>query len=155
MKGLCGNHKLCNGLGKRFQKGMTPWNKGKKGYKGANRTSFKPGQMPKNYLPVGSERVTAYGYTEIKVADPKKWRAKHVCLWEQEHGPVPKGHVVMFADKNRCNFSQDNLLLVSRAELATINQCRLIFSDIEATKAGLQVARLKHAISRRQKETSR
>ena len=47
---------------------------GKKGIcaDGCERTWFKKGHIPANYRPVGSERVNADGYIEVKVADPNK-----------------------------------------------------------------------------------
>ena len=80
----------------RFPKGLTPWNKGRRGYMGANATSFRKGQMLFNHRPIGSERVTKDGYLERKVREPKKWRAVHVLLWESVHGKVKRGSIVVF-----------------------------------------------------------
>ena len=73
VKGMMYRNKLTTGTGGYFKKGSTPWNKGLKGYMGANKTSFKKGTIPPNYRPVGSERINMEGYTEIKVKDPNKW----------------------------------------------------------------------------------
>ena len=56
------NYGLKSGLSGQFKPGRTPVNKGKK-YPGLYKNSgqFKIGRMPKNYLPVGSERVNADG----------------------------------------------------------------------------------------------
>ena len=53
-----------------FKKYHEPWNKGLKGYIGANKTSFKKGTIPPNYKPVGTERFAKDGYIEVKVKDP-------------------------------------------------------------------------------------
>lgn len=58
----------------------------------------------------------------VKVAEPNKWRMKHILIWEKEHGPVPKTHSVLFLDQNKGNFSLDNLKLVSKAEVLFFNQ---------------------------------
>ena len=102
--------------------------------------------------PVGYERVNVNGYIAIKIAEPNKWRLKHQLIWESLNGPIPKGHVVLFVDRNSLNLSPENLLLVSRSELARLNRHGLIFSDAESTKAGLQIAKIKNAIGSRQKE---
>lgn len=77
IKSLLSRKKIHTGTrGCLYKKGSIPWNKGKKGYMGANRTSFKKGNRPKNWKPVGSERLID-GYTFIKIADPRKWVLKH------------------------------------------------------------------------------
>lgn len=123
----------------RFEKGSEPYNKGKKGLIGPNKTSFKKGQKPLNYRPIGSERVNVDGYHEIKVADPNKWRLKHRVLWEQENGPIPKGHTVIFGDGDKTNLSLDNLILINRAQLARLNKLGLIQNDVELTKTAINV----------------
>ena len=40
---------LTTGTGGYFRKGSIPWNRGIKGYMGANKTSFKKGNIPPNY----------------------------------------------------------------------------------------------------------
>jgi hypothetical protein len=115
---------------------------------------FQPGHIPKNkgvLQPVGTERIDE-GYAEVKIARPNVWKLKHHIIWEAAHGPVPKGHVIMFADGNKRNFDQDNLLLVSRKELATMNRFGLIFPDKELTKAGKVVAEFKLLIGCREQE---
>lgn len=109
-----------------FKKGHTPLNKGTKGLTGANKTSFKRGNSPYNTRKVGSisTRKDSKGplYMWIKVAEPKKWQMLHVYIWEAKYGKVPKGHCVIFKDKNTLNTRLDNLMLVSRDELARLNQ---------------------------------
>lgn len=142
------NHKLNSGLTGRFEKGSVPFNKGKKKYwKGGEETQFKKGNIPLNYRPVGSERINVEGYIEIKVADPRKWKMKHVVEWEKIHGKIPKGHVIIFGDANKNNLNIDNLLLITRSELLRMNRSKLIQKDIELTKTGLNIAKLQNKIS--------
>ncbi|WP_096269380.1 HNH endonuclease signature motif containing protein [Paucisalibacillus globulus] len=147
------NHNLSSGLDGRFEKGSSPWNKGKKGLQiGGKETQFKKGQQPKNYRPVGSERIDSKdGYILIKVQDhgtyQERWRHKHVVVWEKHHGKkVPKNHVIMFADSNKQNLDLGNLILISRSELARMNQQGLFSMDPEVTKAGLNLVRLGNKI---------
>lgn len=122
------NRGLTTGRTGRFEKGMTPWNRGRTGYMGANRTSFKEGNVPHTHKPLWSERVGKDGYVEVSVPErnpytgfPTRYKLKHVWLWEQAHGPRPKGTAVVFRDGDTRNFDPDNLLLVTRAELLAMN----------------------------------
>lgn len=108
-----------------FKKGAKPWNKGKTGYMGANKTSFKKGHKPALWKPVGSERVTRDGYIEVKVRDAQKqnnYELKHRHIWKKHHGEIPENHVVMFKDGDKLNVELSNLLLVSRGQLAVFNR---------------------------------
>jgi hypothetical protein len=145
------NHKLKSGVGSQFTKGHTPFNKGKKGlYFGGVQTQFKKGQKPYNYLPVGSERVRSIrknrpyqdNYIDVKIEDPNVWKAKHILIWEAHHGPVPKGHAVIFGDGNNRNFDPNNLILVSRKQLAVLNHKKLIQNDADLTRTAIVIADL-------------
>ncbi len=111
-------------------------------YAKAAPTMFKKGNLPVQTQPVGTERWRDDGYLWVKVAMPNKWKQKHRIVWESINGPAPKDAKIIFADGNRHNFSVDNLLCVSAAELVRLNQNRLIFNNADATKAGVLVARL-------------
>lgn len=145
------NRGLSSGL--RGSEGMDPPNKGKpKTWSGGEATQFKKGHVPHNYKPVGSERVNGDGYVDIKIADPNKWRGKHLVIWEQHHGrPVPKGYAVIFGDGDRRNFDPDNLILVSRKQLVALNKFRLIRNDANLTRTGLIMADLYQKISERRR----
>ena len=123
------NNSITSGKDCRFLKGHKPWNKGKKGYMGANRTSFKKGHLPHNHRPLWSERVSKDGYIEISVPEKNpytgfktRFKHKHIWLWEQVHGKVPDGYVVIFKDGNVRNFEPTNFELVTRATLLSMNQ---------------------------------
>ena len=140
------NHKISSGLTGHFKPGQVPANKGTKGLYnvGGNRTSFKKGQKPSNFKPVGTERIDRDGYTIIKVSDDgpwhKRWKLKHKVLWEEVNGPVPKGHCLIFLDSDKSNLDLGNLKLVTRKQLARLNQNHLITDNPELTKTGVIVA---------------
>ena len=148
IKGAITRNKLNTGRTGRFEKGRATWNKGTKGLTKANVTSFKKGQKPHNYKPLGSERITKDGYCEIKVNDTgRRWRPKHVLIYEKHHGKVPKGSAVIFLDGDKRNFDIDNLYLVTRSQLAMLNKNSLIQKDAELTKTAINVVDLMKKIS--------
>jgi len=155
------NHGLVSGVDCRFLKGSTPANKGTKGLYnvGGNRTSFKKGQPAKNYKPVGYERIDRDGYTLVKVSDEgpwhKRWKHKHKVVWEEKHGPIPKGHVVLFADQNKRNIHPDNLILIKKSQLSVLNQKGLLHNDAELTKTGIIMADIYRKISERKRNGKR
>jgi hypothetical protein len=116
-------YKAITGCG-RIKKGDKPWNAGLKGWQAGGRskdTQFKLGEKPSNtWRPIGAERTSKDGVLFRKVADTgnKKtdWRAVHVVIWEEDNGPLPPGHIVVFRDKNPDNRNPENLLAVTRAE---------------------------------------
>lgn len=129
------------GRATQFQKGLVPHNKGLRRpgwYRGRMReTQFKKGnrtgKAAKNFRTVGTILTDTDGYLRIKVRDAvhakeptgfgngKVWPFYHRYLWEQKHGPIPAGHVVVFKDGNRANCDLENLELISRADLARRN----------------------------------
>lgn len=157
MKGLLSRKKIHTGTLGQFKKGSIPWNKGKKGYVGANRTSFKKGNKPKNWKPIGSERINAEGYTLIKISNEggmwKRWALKHRVVWEEHHKKkIPKGSVIIFADGDKSNLSIENLICITRNELKVLNKCRLISSVPELTKTGLNIAKIRIKLAELRKE---
>lgn len=147
---------LDSGLTGYFEKGHTPYNKGKHhSFPGMVATQFKKGGIPPNHRPVGSERVTRDGYRERKTAEPNVWRLVHVLNWEAVNGQVPKGHALIFKNGDRTNADVSNLLLVTRAELARMNQKGLISANPEQTEVGQNIARLILATAKRKKEKRR
>jgi len=157
IKSYLTNHNLCNGVVCRFSKGHVPANKGKKMsaevYARASATMFKKGHVPVNHRPVGSERIDSKdGYHLIKVAEPNKWRLKHVILWEQHNGPVPKGHKIVFANQNKDDIRIDNLILASDAQMAVVNKRRLLNSNRDLTEAAFSLASLLIGISKKSKK---
>lgn len=118
-----GRNNLHKGEGTRFRKGHEPWNKGKSYVAGgrSKETRFKKGNRPHTWVPIGTERVTRDGIRERKVTDVggynnKDWKPVHNLVWIEHRGPIPKGSVVVFKDRNRENIVIDNLECITRAE---------------------------------------
>lgn len=121
------------GAGTRFQKGLTPHNKGKKGGPCVSpQTAWKVGQRPMNWQPIGSLRIARMGksdgYLQIKLTDtgypPRDWVMYHRHVWEQAHGPVPPGHVVVFKGERTTEperITPDALELITRRQLMARN----------------------------------
>lgn len=134
-----------------FKKGHVPLNKGTKGmYPNAGgATKFKKGHRPHNYLPVGSETKTSDGYWKVKIADPKTWKMKHVLLWENAYGPIPKGKFVTFLDGNRDHCVLDNLGLISLAANCRRNQLQLYGNTSQLGRVAVATAELIAALKKR------
>ncbi len=111
----------------KFHKGMTPHNKGKggTGYSNSNSGTFKKGCASNNLRPVGSERTDKDGYTLIKISDnPHKWLFKHVHIWINANGPVPKKHLIRFISDNKANFALSNLECMPKSLHVQLNKNR-------------------------------
>ena len=153
VKGVKKRNHIRSGLDGRFQPGHLTHNKGKKGYyvPGGEKGWFKKGNTPPNHHEVGTEVMNTDGYLLIKIAEPNVWKLKHILVWEAANGPAPDGSVVLFLDGNHENTALDNLMLITRAELARLNQRGLISSNADLTKSGVMVARLLSAIGKAKK----
>ncbi len=103
-----------------FEKGHVPHPNAKP--KGPNNTSFKKGNRPYNWKPVGSERINAEGYIEVKIKEPRTWQLKHRRVWEQHHGKIETGMNIRFIDNDRTNCNIENLEAVSDSLNATLNR---------------------------------
>ncbi len=130
----------------RIEKGNKPWNTGTKGLMKANVTTFKKGQKSHNIKPIGYERETVDGYTEVKVADPNVFKLKHRHIWEQAHGPIPKGYALVFKNKDKSDCRLENLEMLSRAELARLNQSFRHLATPETNTACIAMAKIKQRI---------
>ena len=147
------NH-ISSGLTGHFEKGHTPFNKGRKGqhYSGCEKTWFKEGHLPAKHRECGSERIDKDGYVLVKVAEPKRWELKHRVVWEQHNGHIPKGSVIIFLDGDKRNFDIGNLRIVSRADLARINQNQLFTDNAEANDTAIVLAKLMTAVGEAKKK---
>lgn len=152
-----------------FKKGITPWNKGTSYTAGGRsaETQFKKGRLPqdsRNYVPIGSTRISKDGYLERKVSDDqnvvpaRRWVAVHRLAWQEAHGPIPKDHVVTFKPGQKTaiesDITADRLECISRAEHARRNHPAgknpELFKLIQLRG---QITRQVNRIARKEKET--
>lgn len=150
LDGTCQRYRIRSGTDGRFRRGLVPWNKGRKGViTGGQATQFRPGALPTTWMPVGAYRTTSDGMWWLKVRDERKtkrganWMPVHQLTWQEAHGPIPAGHVVVFIDRNPDNCLRvDNLALVSRAVLARLNQLGWQRAPLESRGALIAMATL-------------
>ena len=145
----------------RFEKGMVSHNKGQRmtsdQYKLAEPTMFKPGSIPANTLPIGTELELPDGYIWVKINDIPKakknvnWRQKHRLIWEQNIGEIPDGYLVIFKNGDRKNFDIDNLACISKQVHLQLTRKHLRYEDADLTEAGIAVAKVMCAVTERRK----
>jgi len=153
IKGFIGYRKLNTNRNGRFEKGCTAINKGIKSG-GWKPTQFKQGAIPHNRLEIGSETITLDGYVKVKIQDGMKngnWKFKHVLVWEQHYGALPKNHVIIFGDRNKRNFDIDNLICITRQQLSMLNVRGLIQNDADLTKTAILIVDLIQKIYKKTK----
>jgi hypothetical protein len=153
---------LHNGVVKRWEKGHVPPNKGMKGcYAGSEKSWIRPGHpcYRAKEIPLGGEKIDSSGYVRVKVRmkgpPARRWKSKASIVWEAANGPVPKGHVISYADGDRQNCALGNLMLVSRGEMGTMNihSKRLGMAGKGNSMGALALAKLRCAVWHRKKET--
>lgn len=157
------NHKVRNGYQSVFRKGFTPATKGKhwddymskEAQKNSMKNLFRKGDIPHNLAPIGTVRKTKDGYLKKKVlnygSQRTRWRFLHRIVWEEHNGPIPKGHMVTFADGDRTNCSIENLVLETKAQHAVKNRRGWKSWDRESAEAYNLMADVKIAISRKKR----
>ncbi len=146
IKAICLRHGWKTGRTGRFEQGHKPAANARPG--GPNSTSFKKGHRPKNWQPIGTERITGDGYLQRKITDTGNtvddYVEVHRLVWEENHGPKPSGHIVTFKDGDRLNCKDiENLMLITRSEHAVINRMGLSKVSPELKEPVLQLAQVK------------
>lgn len=118
-----------------------------------NSGKFTKGQAGITNLNVGTERDLD-GYVFIKIADNKiegthtyqkrkvNWVAKHRYIYEQHHGLIPKGWIVIFLDNDNHNFDPDNLYAVPRSIHARMCNNQWYTDSREHTLAAIKLCEL-------------
>lgn len=158
---ICARHGICGSRDGRFRPGHRPWNTGMAGLDiggDSARYRFRPGHQPHSTEPVGTYVQGSDGYWKLKVRETtragesrRNWCYVHRLTWEAVHGPVPRGHVIVFfdADPNNC-LEIDNLACIDRATLIRLNQLGWSnLNDPAARRAMIEVARLSITAHRR------
>ena len=110
-----------------------------KGTRNSPRTEFKKGNKPQTWVPIGSETTDREGYLKRKVSDERteasrfNWRFVHRMVWEEHHGPIPRGHKIVFRDGNKQNIVIENLELVTYREAMRRNTIQRYPADLVQT----------------------
>lgn len=104
----------------RFKPGNISHNKGQKMskelYERVKVSMFKKGNEPHNMKYDGHERLDPKdGYIYIRISKGK-YVLKHRLVWEQHNGPITKGNIIIFKDKNKYNLNIDNLQMITKRE---------------------------------------
>ncbi len=146
-----------------FQKGLVPWNKGRKGIHLSRATEFKKGclcgQAARNLKARGTLSIRKnMGKRQrmIKVRDDgppqHRWIPLARFWWEHHRGPIPRGCFVVHRDGNTLNDNPANLMLMDRKNL--LQWQRTIRPQMESTrkKASAAAQRLRWRVYRFRKE---
>lgn len=146
-----GIHSYCkrNGI---YRTNSGIWNKGTRGLVPAPVNGFKKGNTPHTWRPVGAVRRDEDGYLVVKIANPNRWKRKHILVWEKHHGRLPPDHCLRFLDGDKNNCAIENLALVSRAANMRINSHTVGMAHLvtpETHKTVIAIANLKEAIAQR------
>lgn len=149
------------GAGSRFQKGIVPWNTGRRGYSapGCEKGWFKQGQSPHNTHAIGSYRYDKDGTLQRKISNAKgsnskRWRSVHELVWIQHNGPVPEKHICVFKPGTRTNVLEeitiDKVECISLADHCLRNSVHRYGPEI--FKAHQLIGQITRQINRKEKQ---
>ena len=113
-------------------------------------TRFKKGQASLVASPIGTERLNADGYYQVKVSNDK-WVLKQRFIYQQAYGDLKDNEEIIFLDGDRSNFELSNLMKISKSESVRLNCLGLRTTDKDLTKAGVGMVRLDQTIRKKQK----
>lgn len=141
---MCKINGWSSGSDGRFKKGRVSENKGRKmspeQYERCKGTMFKKGNKPPNMHPVGAKIKRSDGYWQRKIAEPNIWRLEHLCVYEENFGPIPPDHIVRICDGDKDNLSPDNLLLCSKRNQIVKNSHGIRGYDKESEEVATAIA---------------
>jgi len=143
LKIICRQSALKNTSGQ-WTKGHQPINKGmrwdefmsKEGQQRSFQTTFKAGHLPHNTKTDGQvtiridKRGVKNQFIRLSLA---KWIPLSHYNWIQANGPIPKGHIVVFKDKNTLNAKLENLELITKAENCRRNSIMRFPPELRST----------------------
>ena len=129
-------------------------------YMGRNKGQFTKGHgncpCPKNHK-LGAE-IERGGYIFVKYNNVRhtgkisyqnmkeNWVPKQRYVYEQYHGSIPKGYIVVFLDNDKNNFSPENLYAIPRKINAIMNQNKWFTSNRENTLTAIKWCELFYAL---------
>lgn len=149
-----------NFTSKCLKKDNNEWNKNT--YNQMKNTMFKPGQAPHNTTPVGTVKLVktgSYEYWMVKVdsipnvSKNKNWIQLHRLMYQIYHScKLKEEDVIIFADGNRDNMAEENLVKISKAERMQLNRNNRITDNPDITKSYINLTKLELAISEKRKK---
>lgn len=113
--------------------------------------------------PIGTEKDTGR-HILVKISDKlnkyssMNWKQKHRLVWEEAHGPIPKGNIIIFVDRDYHNCDLSNLRCIPRKYVTMMTQGgHNYFNDgPEMIDAGIAWCDLHYAIKEmKEKENER
>lgn len=159
------NNKLNSGLTGYFEKGHNPKNKGKRqtefmsqeAIERTKATRFQNGSVPHNTDSIGAVKELDGGYLWVKINNIPRvkkrvnWKPLHELMYEKYYGKVPEGYLVFFKNRNKRDFSKENLGIMTREELLKMNHKHGITEFGEITESYLALTRLELKIKEKEK----
>lgn len=109
---------------------------------------FSKGGASHNVKKIGTEKWIN-GYLWVKVdaikeeirsrsAYTNNWKPKHIMLWEEKHGAVPKGKQIIFLDGDKTNLEPDNLCCVDLRIMPFMNRNGWISGERDITLTAIK-----------------
>ena len=123
----------------------------------SNRTGcFQKGHETHNAKAKGTEHWEN-GYLWVKVDDKKcenrdkktvraNWKPKHIIVWEEAYGSVPKNAQIVFLDGDKTNFDLNNLYCVDTKVMAVMNRNKWFTDKRENTLTAIKWCELYFAM---------
>ena len=157
VNGACTRLSIRSERDTRFKPGARPWNHKQriKQQPGSMRTQFQPGTRICR-VPIGSYRQDPKGYWKLKVSDTapagysrRDWRYVHHLTYIAHHGPIPRGHIVIFLDGDNTNcLDPDNLICIDRHTHAMTNQMSEPSDAPEIRRLVIHTAKVRAALAK-------
>ena len=73
---------------------------------------------------------------------PYQWKKKHILVWENEHGPIPKGYKVTFLNQDTLDCKSSNLYLISDAANMMMTKYNWFSTNPTLTKTAIMCCEL-------------
>jgi hypothetical protein len=155
-----------------FKKGHVPANKGMRRPGWApgrmKQTQFRKGERrgaaARNWVPLGTIRADCEGYLRIKVREHRDgehsgfgntqvWPFLQRHVWQEQRGPIPPGHAIVFRNGKPSDCDIQNLECISRGELMRRNTIHNLPPQLKATI--LTLGKLKRRVREYEKHADR
>lgn len=117
----------------------------------ANKLRAAHGPNSKRAIRKAGETRMECGRLVMKSEDGE-WKSAGRCVWEMEHGKIPKGYALIALDGDTSNIRLDNLEIVPWRYLGLLSMNNFFSNDPEITKTGVVWCDLKTVLEERAKE---